>query len=174
MPDNPSNRERLLRLIDGGTEALKEMHTDEPAGPKPVKSPTLFLDHTTRLLIDWKKKLPVLSAKDLTRLAQGLLVLAAIVAALHYGSEMLKTLKHPADKVASTEGVSATTEESETGLRLVGVDTSDTSPVALLEDLKTGKTYFAHLNEQVKGARVKQIQKKKVTVTVHGKTVELR
>ena len=48
------------------------------------------------------------------------------------------------------------------------------APVALLEDMKTGKTYFAHLNEKVKGVRIKQIQKNKVTVSVHGKTVELR
>ena len=64
-------------------------------------------------------------------------------------------------------------EDSGIGLRLVGVDWGE-PPVALLEDLKTGKTYFARKNDKIHATRVKEIHKDKVVVVVHGKTLELR
>lgn len=126
-PD-PANRERLLRLIDGG---------GEPAA-KPAEKQAL--------------RVP----------AQGLIALAAVIAVFYYGV------------VASSSVIPASpVDEPGVGLRLVGVDSSDASPIALLEDLRTGKTYFVRVNEKVKDVRVKQIQKNKVTVSFRGKNVEL-
>ena len=98
---------------------------------------------------------------------------AALAAALYFGLEMTQIMKR-AKPETSPVGVSVVEAVDGPGLRLVGVDSSDASPVALLEDLKTGKTYFVRVNEKVKDARVKQIQKNKVVVSYHGKNVELR
>lgn len=181
---NPSNRERLLRLIDGGTEALKEMQPDEtpakPAGPavQPAAKKAAPNWAAARLVLDaWRLKLPRLSGTEQMRFGKWLIVLAALIAGLHYGLEMIKTMKPSTNTLASADiSKAAVTEEDESGvgLRLVGVDSSDASPVALLEDIKTGKTYFARANEKVGGARVKQVQKNKVVVSYRGKNVELR
>jgi hypothetical protein len=61
----------------------------------------------------------------------------------------------------------------EAGLRLVGVDWGN-PPVALLEDLKSGKTYFARKGDKIKETRLKEIFKDKVLVVFHGKMLELR
>ncbi len=167
MPDpNPSNRERLLRLIDGGHEALKEFQKPIPVEPVLKKQ-----DPTAAALVAVKRL--VVSKSALLPAFRWLIVPVVILAAFHYGLEALKTLKGHDKGIPAAAETRATDEESGIGLRLVGVDTSE-PPVALLEDLKTGKTYFARVNEQVKGARVKQIQKNKVTVSLRGKTVELR
>jgi len=178
---NPSNRERLLRLIDGGTEALKEMQTDEPAGKiTPVSAPPAAKKNEpplklSKLTFDgWKTKLSSLSGPELLRFGKWVLLLGAVVAMLHYGLEMIKSMKSASKLGTIPASASAVPEEEGVGLRLVGVDSSDASPVALLEDLKTGKTYFARVNEKVKDARVKQIQKNKVVVSYHGKNLELR
>ena len=172
MPDpNPSNRERLLRLIDGGTEALKEMQSSEP----PIK-PAVPATHKA-MMEKWTAKLPVLSGTQWMRIAKWAVILTAIIVVLHYGLEMMKTMKQPVKPSVSSASSAPTVspeDETGTGLRLVGVDTSDAAPVALLEDMKTGKTYFARVNEKIKGVRVKQIQKNKVVVSYHGKNVELR
>ena len=175
MPDpNPSNRERLLRLIDGGTEALKEMQP-EPVVQPPAKKTVSAWTSARLAFAGWRAKLPALSGADSMRLGKWLIVLAALIAGLHYGLEMLKTMKPAVKPETVPSAASAVSEEeSGVGLRLVGVDTSDSSPVALLEDIKTGKTYFARTNEKIKEARVKQIQKNKVTVSYQGKNVELR
>ena len=183
MPDpNPSNRERLLRLIDGGTEALKEMQPDEaavkPGEPlmRPVAKNTASVWAVARLVLaGWRAKFPAFSGTELIRFGKWLIALIALIVGLHYGLEMMKTMNPPAKHDEVSPIASAVSEdESGVGLRLVGVDTSDASPVALLEDIKTGKTYFARANEKIKDARVKQIQKNKVMVSYHGKNVELR
>lgn len=170
MPDNPSNnRERLLRLIDGGHEALKEFQEPIKVPPAPKKPVQL-----ARLLVEWKAKALPVSQK---RLRPALFVLGGLVLAgwlFRLGMPVvpgLEAVKAIRQDEAGTAG--AETVENQTGLRLVGVDTSE-PPVALLEDLKTGKTYFVRVNERVREARVKQIEKNRVTVTVRGKTVELR
>lgn len=158
MPDpDTTNRERLLRLIDGGTEALKEFQAEE--APAVKKAPAL----------------PGITAASLARLIEIgrlLLILGAILAALHYGLAAVRALKAPGKTDVPALGA-APDDESGIGLRLVGVDSSG-PPVALLEDLNTGKTYFARVNEQVKDVRVKHIEKNKVLVWARGKTVELR
>ena len=153
MPDpDVSNRERLLRLIDGGTEALKEFERQNTPRPAPPE-----------------KAGPAVSAWAIGRRAQWLLLFVLTLASLHYGVEMLKALSGQPPTVSSA----APEEGAGTGLRLVGVDSSQ-PPVALLEDLKTGKTYFAKVNDRVKNVRVKQIAKNSVLVSVRGRTVELR
>ncbi len=186
MPADPSNRERLLRLIDGGADALKEMHTEEPPqekklSPTPADLASGGAKRVVHILSGLKKSLPAMSSKDLTRVVLALFIVVGVVAGLHYGSEMLKTVKQqpkaaaaPATEVSNAAAANVLEDESGTGLRLVGVDSSDAAPVALLEDVKTGKTYFAKVNERVKGAQVKKIEKNKVTISVRGKTVELR
>ncbi len=165
---NPTNRERLLRLIDGGTEALKEMQPEVKKAAAPWATGKVALER-------WKSKLPVLSGTELMRFGKWLIALAALIAALHYGLEMMRAMNSSVKSSAvSPEAATSTKDETEVGLRLVGVDTSDEAPVALLEDTKTGKTYFARVNEKVKGVRVKQVQKNKVTVSYNGKNMELR
>jgi hypothetical protein len=178
MPDpDTTNRERLLRLIDGGTEALKEFHAEETPKKAPVVTKVPAASSARLLafgrgLREWKKKLPAVSRNDALLVFRWLVLLGALLAALHYGLEALKTVKGP-QAPDGTLPVQSPEDGSGVGLRLVGVDSSG-PPVALLEDVKTGKTYFARVNERVKDARVKHIEKKKVLVTVRGKTVELR
>ena len=172
MPDpDVSNRERLLRLIDGGTEALKEFERQNAPRPAPPEKagPAVSAWATGRRAFEtWKAK--VLSAKpELLRLAQWLLLFVLVLASLRYGVETLKALSGQPPTVSSA----APEEGAGTGLRLVGVDSSGPA-VALLEDLKTGKTYFAKVNDRVKNVRVKQIAKNSVLVSVRGRTVELR
>ena len=168
MPDPNANRERLLRLIDGGGEALREMHEQqEPAKTEPLKTPVPI---AARASSGWKARLPSLSERDAARIAQAALLSIIVLAVLHYGTEILKALPNP--RPADPAAVSAPEEGSGTGLRLVGVDLSG-PPVAMLEDLKTGKTYFARVNDRVKDVRVKHIVKNKVLVSAHGRTVEL-
>jgi hypothetical protein len=154
MPANSSDRERLLRLIDGNPEILEE-------APKEPKAPD----------VSWRSK-PIALDNDLLKLIKLLAVLALVFACLHYGSEALKTMKRDSS-VSGWADLSAE-DESGAGLRLVGVDSSDEAPVALLENLKSRKTYFARLNDRVGDARVTQIQKNRVLISVRGKTMELR
>ena len=170
MPDpSVSNRERLLRLIDGGPEVVKEVQEE-------------------RVAPDEKKPVPVVPAAaapdspsapskiDPTKITWMVLVFALIVFVVH----SLTGLFHPAGKTEKTTPASpAAVKEKErpsdldAGLRLVGVDWSD-APVALLEDVKSGKTYFARKNDKIQGARVKEILKNKVVVIFRGKELELR
>ena len=173
MPESdlkPSNRERLLRLIDGGTEALKEFQTE--GAPAKKVEPTALPKKPTgaRLLQDWRKKIPV-SDKEALRLLRWLIAVVGVVIVFQYGLAALKTF-HPGN-TAAVPVPAGTEDASGVGLKLVGVDTSE-PPVALLEDLATGKTYFVRKNERVKGARVTQIQKNKVRISVGGRNVELQ
>ncbi len=174
MPDpNESDRDRILRLIDGGPEVLKEVQEERGAksaeeAPKEQKVPAA----------SWRSKITFLD-KDLLKLLKLLLAFALIFVCLYYASELLKTMKKSPAVASPVRGgavdLTSTEDESGVGLRLVGVDSSDAaSSVALLENLKSGKTYFARLNDRVGDAKVTQIEKNKVVVSVHGKTVELR
>lgn len=161
MPDpDVSNRERLLRLIDGGPEVLKSIPPAEDI-PKPAtKAPAGA----------WKAPL---SDASILKLVKLLVLFGVALAGLHYGAEVLKSLPFAAKPVPGSPSSPAEADEAGVGLRLVGVDTSE-APVALLEDLKTGKTYFARKNDRVKDVQVKQILKNKVVVSSHGRSVELR
>jgi hypothetical protein len=169
-----SNRDRLLRLIDGGQEVLKEVQEERTAKSVDAlpKDPNETPKKPSVQDFFWGAKI-AFSDKDLLRLVKLLGLFALIFVCLHYTADILKTLKK--DSKSSVPGPVdlAPKNEPGIGLRLVGVDSSD-PPVALLEDLKTGKTYFARLNDRVGDTRVKQIQKNKVLVSVRGKTVELR
>jgi hypothetical protein len=172
-----SNRERLLRLIDGGHDALKEAE-EQKAAETAAKSaePAEKKTDAGRTFADWLSRLP-LSNRDILRLAKLAVLFGVILAVLHYGVEALKTMRRgeraAAPAVIAGTGPVLTEEESAIGLRLVGVDSSQ-PPVALIEDLRTGKTFFVRKNEQVRGARVKEIAKNRVLVSVDGRNVELR
>lgn len=141
-----NSRERLLRLIDGGLEAFEEVQDERPpSAPPPVmKKETIF----DRVKTFWGQ-------------SQIALILILLILALRSASDFVK----------SFEGQEKT--PLGTGLRLVGVDWGD-PPVALLEDLKSGKTYFARKGDKIKETRLKQIFKDKVLIVFRGKMLELR
>ena len=169
-----TDRERLLRLIDGGPEVVKEVQKQRessekkpvpvvPAAaapaPKAADAMDIWLDRLAKRLAGfrWDKALWLWVA-----------VAAAVV---------LFTLRAPA-KIAMTRSpapvAGSVDEESMTlGVRLVGVDWGE-PPVAMLEDLKTGKTYFVKKNDRIRDMQVKEIFKDKVNTSFHGRTVELR
>lgn len=178
-----SNRERLLRLIDGGADAVREVERERSA--KAVEMPAASQPETVRdeALKQAAAKTPVASAapsKAMFTLPVGRSVWILLAAVLISSGFLLRGRFVPPPAKAS-EAASSTpqqlapsvSDETAIGLRLVGVDTSE-PPVALLEDLSTGKTYFAHKNDKIKNVRVKEIHRKMIEVSVDGRTVELR
>ncbi len=185
MPDtNESDRERLLRLIDGGPEVLKQVQEERqpepeekksaatvpatPISPEPERKKETIFDQAKAFLsrARWKNLIPLIKIT---------LVFFFVVVAIRSAFDFIQSFKK-SEKVSSPSpaGTNLTpADDSGIGLRLVGVDWSE-APVALLENLKSGKTYFARKNDKINGAQVKQIFKDKVLVTFHGKTMELR
>ena len=154
MPDpGVSDRERLLRLIDGGPDVVKEVQQQREASTE-------------------KKPVPVVpvvkSGLNVSAVIKMALAMILLLFAIHSFTELVRSMGKTENAVTSSAS-----GEPGVGLRLVGVDWSD-APVALLEDLKTGKTYFAKKNDRIKGTRIQQIFKDKVLVSFHGKTAELR
>ncbi len=159
---NETNRERLLRLIDGGAEALKEVQEERKPAADGKKMPTIT---------------PVTPkpSRPQARLDRDLMLRsAAAVAVVVLGFYVWPRLagKPKAEAPEPAAQIAGVADEN-AGLRLVGVDWGE-PPVALLEDLQTGKTYFARQEDKVKETRVKQIFKDKVLVAWRGKTLELR
>lgn len=217
MSDNTTNRERLLRLIDGGPDATKELHQERlskitelaareseqaavqkpepvlkpaPATPAPVSvSPEMKASPAPSEERNAELKTAVVPKKEeeqnWAKLLVPLFLLLALLFGLRYASEWVRS----AQKIPTAETSGALPQETstplantplpdggaedETGLRLVGVDYSE-PPVALLEDLKTGRTYFARTNDRVKNAKIQKILKNKIIVSLNGKTVELQ
>ena len=163
-PNVSTDRERLLRLIDGGPEVIKEMQQQRAVlSPKPAeeKEP---LQPIPAPQAHGGPKASALSEAQRVQLAQAVLAAIVVVFALYFFADVLKSKNRvPTAAAAATEGQ----------LRLVGVDWSD-APVALLEDTVSGKTYFVRKNDTVRGARVKEIQKDHVSLFMGGKMVELR
>lgn len=58
------------------------------------------------------------------------------------------------------------------GLKLVGVSWAK-EPLAMIEDIATGKTYFVRRGQEVKGVKVQTVFKEKVVVTYNGQEGEL-
>ena len=176
MPDpNASDRERLLRLIDGGPEAVKEVQEErettrekQPAPVVPAASKPKGSARDIFAAKEWLGRLNLDTAGLLRIVLVGVLIIFGIRSLV----DQWKSPKKPDAGVSSIQGPAAE-DISGTGLRLVGVDWGN-PPVALLEDLKTGRTYFVHTNEKIKETRVKEIFKDKITVSFHGKTEELR
>ena len=177
---NSSNRERLLRLIDGGPEIVNEVKEEitpkpeEPVAPAPAseKAPSPKAPAEPPPV---KLKTPILD-KDILKLLKMLMVAILIFVCLHYVSDIARTLtrENVTPSVPVPESASSVSQDpSGIGLRLVGVDWGE-EPVALLEDIGTGKTYFVRRNDRVKGVHVKQIEKNKVMVFAHGQTMELQ
>ncbi len=192
MPDtSESDRERLLRLIDGRPEVVKEAREEQtpvieekkPAPPiSPVSTappsaipPIVASPDKKEAILDRVQKFLGRVHWDVAKLAKITLIFILSILALHSASDLVKSFRKPEKTSVSVPVTphSVPADDSEAGLRLVGVDWGE-PPVALLEDLKTGKTYFAHKNDKIKEARVKQIFKDKVVIVFRGKTVELR
>jgi hypothetical protein len=182
---NGSDRERLLRLIDGGTDVVREVQEERLASQEKAEVklvPVVVAAEPSKQksprpvpITAWMKKI------DGQTLSLLKLVLAAVVIVLAVfavtdaikSTRPVQVLPVPATGPATGAPPVMVEDLSGVGLRLVGVDWSDT-PVALLEDLKSGKTYFVKKNERIKNVRVKQIQKDRVLISAHGQDVELR
>jgi len=54
------------------------------------------------------------------------------------------------------------------GLTLVGVSSGVDGPLAMIEDMTTGRTYFLKKSEQIRGIKIQSISREKVTVTYEG------
>ncbi len=168
---NESDRERLLRLIDGGPEIVKEVQ--EERQPIVEEKKTVVVDK--KIVPGPFEKLLGRIRLDARRITKIILGFILLILMLRFASDFLKSFGK-SEKVSSPVAVGhpgGVSDDVGTGLRLVGVDWGE-PPVALLEDLKTGKTYFARKDEKIKETRVKQIFKDKVVVVFHGKTLELR
>ncbi len=174
-----SDRARLIRLIDGGPEALREAQEEreklvasapplsikEAPIPQPVKQAVTKVSKiNSGALLRW------IGVVVLILLATRL----AIVTwhASEKPSTTASSLVSP-PKIDRSQLADGDVDEAGMGLRLVGVDWSE-SPVALIEDLKTGKTYFAKKNDKIKGVRIKEIFKDHVAVFFQGQNEELR
>jgi hypothetical protein len=160
-----TDRERLLRLIDGGPEVVRELQA-ERAAEAPKRAAPEAKPAPAQLTAPSAKPKPSLSEAQKVRLAQA--GLAAIVAVFAIWA-VAGALKDRPKAAAPAQDIASSVDS----LRLVGVDWAE-RPVALLEDKVSGKTYFVKKNDAVLGARVKDIQKDHVTVYHRGKVVELR
>ena len=63
--------------------------------------------------------------------------------------------------------------ELQTGLKLVGVDWGG-NPIALIEDIKTSKTYFVKKGESIKELKVMEIFRDRVKLRYNNKVLELK
>lgn len=86
-------------------------------------------------------------------------------------------LPGPADSGKSTGGGVPTigtgsVSEALQGIKLVGISWSD-NPLALIEDVSTGRTYFLRKGQEMKGIKIQDISKEKVIVTYQGQEGEL-
>lgn len=176
---NPSetNRERLLRLIDGGPDALKEVQEERKPAAEEKKTPVITPVKpaaSAKKEDRWEAVRRRLAGVrwDAASLAKAGLVLVILFFVLRSAGGLM-TPSGRAEKDPSPAAQLAGIADENAGLRLVGVDWGE-PPVALLEDLKTGKTYFARQDDKVKETRVKQIFKDKVLVAWRGRTLELR
>ena len=171
MPDpDVSNLERLLRLIDGGPEVVKEVQQQREVPPEKKPVPVVPSSASPK-----PKATDTGTATAAKMAAAGALVLCMVLSVVVLLRAWPKQ-GHPV--VPPQNAVPAAAEKSYedtagAGVRLVGVDWGE-PPVALLEDLKTGKTYFVKKNDKVRDLSVKQIFKDKVVASFHGRNVELR
>lgn len=169
-----SDRARLIRLIDGGSEALRE--AQEEREKLVASSPPLSI----------KEPVVPVAGKNLVIQPDKLIRIAALIVLVLLAIWLVPTAWHAAQKPTTTASTlpspaktdrqstpNANVDESGMGLRLVGVDWSD-APVALIEDLKSGKTYFAKKNDKIKGVRIQEINRDHVNVVYQGKAEELR
>ncbi len=170
-----SDRARLIRLIDGGPEAIRE--AQEEREKLVASAPPLSIKENPA-----KQPIKAVSKFNISQMTRwvGLVVLVLLAVRLatvtwHVFEKPATTASTLASPPKTDRGLasSGAVDESGMGLRLVGVDWSE-SPVALIEDLKTGKTYFARKNDKIKGARIKEIFKDHVAVFYQGQNEELR
>ncbi|MSR77222.1 MAG: hypothetical protein EXS63_03200 [Candidatus Omnitrophica bacterium] len=58
-------------------------------------------------------------------------------------------------------------------IKLVGISWTNTSPLAMIEQTESGKTYFLKRGQEINGLKVQNIEKEKVTVTYEGEEASL-
>lgn len=79
----------------------------------------------------------------------------------------------PADSgSASATVVSGSLSEKLQGLKLVGISFGE-SPLAMIEEVATGRTFFVRKDQEVKGMKVQAISKEKVTLSSEGQEGDL-
>ncbi len=69
-------------------------------------------------------------------------------------------------------GGTGTISEALQAIKLVGISWSD-NPLALIEDVSNGRTYFLRKGQEMKGIKIQDISKEKVMVTYQGQEGEL-
>lgn len=58
------------------------------------------------------------------------------------------------------------------GFKLVGISVSDHS-LAMIEEVSTGRTYFLRKGQELKGMKIQEVDREKVTVTYEGQEADL-
>lgn len=167
----PSDRERLLKLIDSssrpaeGGVALSEsparpVPAGDPAAPVAPRQVAFDLRQRAAEVYDRVRAAVAAPAGDRRYpLVTASLILVTLFTVLA-GVDRWRTWSSTRE-VAVLGDQEAQALRQALGLKLVGVDWSAV-PVALVEDLATGKTHFVRQGDSIHGARVQLIFKDKV------------
>ena len=177
----PSDRERLLKLIDGSA-AVSSMPLPPPMEPSSVrpdpatplsrpKVPFQIKEQAAQVY-DRVRAAVVSSEKDKQFSMATATVILVLVISIASGVDRWRTWRATRDVAVVSED-KAVSIKDELGFKLVGVDWSEI-PVALVEDLSTGKTNFLRQGDSIKGARVQLIFKDKVIFNTPKGRIALR
>ena len=176
MPNNASDRERLLKLIDGAPETLKEISLRPVEAPvtKPQTPAFTWKARAARVYEKVRAAVTVPATDRGFPMKTALVFLAGVLAVVYLFS-FFSGARNSADNAPAAAALGEVPAEKveALGLRLVGVDWGE-QPVALIEDTRTGKTYFVRRNDSVKDARVKQILRNKVVLGYRNSSVVLQ
>lgn len=182
MP-GPSDRERLLKLIDSAAPAPSApVAAPRPAVAVSAPDPTAPLARPPQVVFEWKERAArvydrvraaVTAPEADHRFPMATAVSIILVAAvLFLGIDRWRTWSATREVATVSEAESRAVGES-LGLKLVGVDWSEV-PVALVENTSTGKTHFLRQGDGINGARVQLIFKDKVIFNTSKGRIALR
>ena len=87
------------------------------------------------------------------------------------GAETPQASEVPADAAAPVSSGTSITEVLQ-GLKLVGISWG-AEPLAMIEDVATSRTYFLRRTQELRGVKIQEITKDKVTVSYEGQEGEL-
>ena len=177
-----SDRERLLKLIDGATavrvlssapEQTISAATADPTAPLARRPQAVFQLKERAAQVYDRVRAAVVSPEGDRRFPvfTAVFILAAAVV-LFFGIDRWH-MWSATREVTVAEGTQATSIRESLGLKLVGVDWSEV-PVALVEDTVTGKTHFMRQGDSANGARVQFIFKDKVIFNTAKGRIALR
>jgi hypothetical protein len=212
-----SDRQRLLKLIDGDAAALKKIENKKriaEASREAREFAFLFKRRAGEIFcrlrkgdisFSWLRSFPVnkVLAVVLAAMSVYLIVNFIGVTVFRKGSVVPATSKYEQQKSSSYTELSplgyyldqtawkdifnpqrlslaataarevASSSEPFAGFRLVGIDWGE-QPVALIEDIQGGKTYFVKKGDMVKDMRVIDILHDRVKVSYYNKLIELK